>query len=147
MSCFSTHLCQNEFLYGLLNKLFRRNFLCNFNFFRQITNHSAIYYCKKPLQHPMGKKALQKSFATSHGKKSFAKINLTKKMCLQRKFQHYCLFSKPYRNMLLHDHCAGCKGFATSRGSYFIPRGEAPRDEMTPKGCSKTFASQTMIVQ
>ena len=22
-----------------------------------------------------------------------------------------------------------------------------PRDEMTPKGCSKTFASQTMIVQ
>ena len=39
-----------------------------------------------------------------------------------------------FRNMLLHDFWAGCNGFATSRGSYFIPRGEAPRDEMTPKG-------------
>ena len=37
--------------------------------------------------------------------------------------------------MLLHDHCTGCKGFATSRGRYFIPRGEAPRDEkFTPEG-------------
>ena len=49
--------------------------------------------------------------------------------------------------MLLHDHCTGCKSFVTSRGRHFIPRGEAPRDEMTPKGCCKTFASQTMIVQ
>ena len=40
------------FLYGLLNKLFKRNFLCNINFFRQID-------------------FLQSFF--SHGTKSFAK--------------------------------------------------------------------------
>ena len=80
---------QKNFVKMLKFRQFDENFI----------NHDAIYYCKKPLQHPMGKKALQKSFATSHGKKSFAKINLTKKMCLQRKFQHYCLFSRPYRNI------------------------------------------------
>ena len=51
-----------------------KKFSLQFHFFRQITNHSAIYYCKKALQLPMGKKALLKSFATSHGKKTFAQI-------------------------------------------------------------------------
>ena len=46
-------------------------------------------------------------------------------------------------NMLLHDFWAGCNGFATSRGSHFIPRG----DEMIPKGCYKTNASQPKVVQ
>ena len=49
--------------------------------------------------------------------------------------------------MLLHDFWEGCNGFATSQGSHFIPRGEAPRDEITPKGCSKTIASQPKVVQ
>ena len=51
-----------EFLYGLLNKLLGWNSLCNFNFFRQITNL---------LQHPMGKKALHNLFFSSNWQKSW----------------------------------------------------------------------------
>ena len=36
--------------------------------------------------------------------------------------------------------------FAT-RGSHFFPRGEAPRDEMAPKGLQKLHASQSAIMQ
>ena len=53
-------------LYGLLNKLFKRNFLCKINFFRQIDFLQTFF--------PIGQKALQKTFATYHGKKSFAQI-------------------------------------------------------------------------
>ena len=38
------------------------------------------------------------------GKKALQKYNLTEKLCLQRKFQHNSLFSKPYRNV----RCSAC---------------------------------------
>ena len=68
-------------------------------------------------------------------------FNISFQVIFQKNFRPNCI---RIRKMA---HSAGCNGFATSRGSYFIPRGEAPRDETTPKGCSKTFASQILIVQ
>ena len=64
--------------------------------------------------------------------KAFAHMicDLTEKLKLQRKFLPYSLFSKPYRNILLHEHWEGCIEIANPKGQiFFIPRGEAPRDE------------------
>ena len=161
-----------------------RNFLCNFNF------SVKLIFCKAFF--PMGQKALQKTFAASHGKKTFAQIlifssnwrnfaqiirffssvwrnfaQIIEIVCFSHQFdenlsilsckaffptgnckgfirQWYELANQVYLviniKILLHDHCLGCKGFATSLGSHFIPRGFAPWDEITPSGWCKTFA-------
>ena len=57
------------------------------------------------------------------------------------------LFSKLYRNIVLRDRRAGGYSFCNPRESYFIPRGEAPRDEIwLPRVC-KNIASQSAITQ
>ena len=51
--------------------------------------------------------------------------------------------------ILLHDHFEGCIEIANPKGQqFFIPRGEAPRDEkLSPEGFSNFIASRKMIVQ
>ena len=36
--------------------------------------------------------------------------------------------------ILLHDYFEGCIEIANPKGKFFIPRGEAPRDEKCPEG-------------
>ena len=52
-------------------------------------------------------------------------------------------------NILLHDHFEGCNEIAKLKGQqFFIPRGEAPRDEkLSPEGFSNFNAARKMIVQ
>ena len=45
-------------------------------------------------------------------------------------------------NIGLRDRRAGGYDFCKPAGANFIPRGEAPRDEMAPKGLQKSYASQ-----
>ena len=51
------------------------------------------------------------------------------------------------RNIVLRDRRAGGYDFCKPAGANFIPRGEAPRDEMAPKGLQKSYASQSAITQ
>ena len=88
---FCTKYLKLIFLYGLLNKLFKRNFLCNINFFRQIDflqsffSHGRLQSFFAKLFVPWEKKLCKKSI-------------WRKKLMLQRKFLPNSLFSKPYRN-------------------------------------------------
>ena len=47
----------------------------------------------------------------------------------------------------MRDRRAGGYDFCKPAGANFIPRGEAPRDEMAPKGLQKSYASQSAITQ
>ena len=49
--------------------------------------------------------------------------------------------------IVLRDRQAGGYDFCKPEGANFIPRGEAPRDEMAPKGLQKSYASQSAITQ
>jgi hypothetical protein len=68
---------------------------------------------------------------------------------MHQKLLHRNLYSKPCVNILLHDHFEGCNEIANPKGQqFFIPRGEAPRDEkLSPEGFSNFIASRKMIVQ
>ena len=66
---------------------------------------------------------------------------------LHYKILPYSLFSKPCWNIVLRDRRAGGYGFCNPRESYFIPRGEAPRDEIRLPRVCKNIASQSAITQ
>ena len=60
----------------------------------------------------------------------------------------HIIISFAKNNILLHDHFEGCNEIAKLKGQqFFIPRGEAPRDEkLSPAGFSNSIASRKMIV-